>query len=226
MTAGELETGPRHHQRGDAAPPREHTPPASTRDRIVLAAVRLFAEHGYAATGVSAILKAAGVRSGSLYYFFTSKEEVLSAVLDWYLDNLQAEIIGPAEAQTPDPIERVFSLLDLYRSFLMMTGCRMGCPIGNLALEVSDTHERARLKILENFDNWCAAVRRWLEAAGDRLPADVDREALSRFVLTVMEGGQMQAKAQKRLDGFDASVRQLRDYINRLQEQAKAERGR
>ncbi len=196
----------------------------TTRERIIDAAMVLFLERGFAATGIAAILQAAGVRSGSLYYFFKSKEELLLAVLEKYKTLLRPVILDPAESKTGDPIERVFALLALYRGFLQETGCRLGCPIGNLALEVSDHHDEARELIRENFDGWVAGVKQWLDDSGDRLPNETDREGLARFVLTVMEGGQMQAKAEKRIEAFDHSVVQLRNYFDSLQQIARAAR--
>ncbi|MCB9849246.1 MAG: TetR family transcriptional regulator [Phycisphaerales bacterium] len=199
---------------------------ASTREKLLEAAARLFLERGYAATGVSAVLAEAGVRSGSMYYFFKSKDDLLVGVLDRYLELLRPVLIEPVEAATADPIDRVFTLLAFYRHFLVSTNCRLGCPIGNLALEISDTHEEARQKVVQNFENWCAVVAGWLVDAGERLPASCDRGALSRYVLTVMEGGQMQAKAQKRIEPYDASIAGLRDHFNRLEAEARAEKER
>lgn len=178
--------------------------------------MRLFHEQGYGATGVSTILREAGVNSGSLYYFFPTKEALLLGVLDRYAELLDPMVMDPAFASTEDAIERIFAVLDGYRRMLVMTNCTMGCPIGNLALELSDTYPEVREKINGLFAAWCERIRRCLEAAGDRLPADVNREALSRFVLTVMEGGMMQARAQRSLEPFDASVALLRDYFDRL----------
>jgi AcrR family transcriptional regulator len=55
-----------------------------TRDRIVDAALRLFAERGYRGTSVGEIEAAAGLspRSGALYKHFPSKRAVLEAALD------------------------------------------------------------------------------------------------------------------------------------------------
>ena len=123
-----------------------------------------------------------------------------------------------------DPIDRVFALLEQYRARMGANDCRMGCPIGNLALEVSDGSPEARKLIHRNFENWARRVEGWLDAAGSSLPADLDRAKLARFVLTVMEGGLMQARAAGNMDPFDDSVSVLRDHFARLQQQAIAEK--
>jgi TetR/AcrR family transcriptional regulator, transcriptional repressor for nem operon len=192
----------------------------TTRQRIIETARQLFLTRGFSGTGISAILKEAGVRSGSLYYFFKSKDELLVAVLERYRELLRPVLIDPVEQATDDPIERVFGLLENYRQFLLETGCKMGCPIGNLALEISDTHDDARERVRENFDAWCGCVEGWLIDAADRLPKDIDRAQLATFVLTVMEGAQMQAKATKTIEAYDASIVQLRRYFNALEESA------
>jgi TetR/AcrR family transcriptional repressor of nem operon len=100
----------------------------------------------------------------------------------------------------------------------------MGCPIGNLALEVSDGNPDARRLIHENFENWARRVEGWLTAAGDTLPRDVNRSQLARFILTVMEGGLMQARAANGLKPYDDSVAVLRSHINLLLKQAEQQR--
>lgn len=176
----------------------------------------LFHERGYASTGVAEIRKQADVRSGTLYHFFPSKEALLLAVLDRYVAMLMPAVMQPAFATTNDPIERVFAVLAGYREFLQGTGFRLGCPIGNLALEVATDLPTAREKVALNLANWCKAIQACLDAAGDRIPRDVDRAALARFVLTVMEGGIMQARAHQRIEPYDDAVRSLRDYFDRI----------
>ena len=190
--------------------------PSGTRARIVETAARLFHEQGFAATGVSTILREANVLSGSLYHFFPGKDSLLDAVLDRYLERLDPDLLARARAATRDPVERVFALLDLYRQGMAMTGCTMGCPIGNLALEVGDSHDEARKKIEQNFVNWSSAVSGWLAEAADRFPAGTDFDALGRFVLVVMEGAIMQVRARKAVAPFEAAVRSLRDYFEHL----------
>lgn len=195
-----------------------------TRRRILETARRLFHEQGFHATGIATILREADVNSGSLYHYFASKERLLEGVLQYYVELLRPMVMDPAEKRSTDPIERVFELLTQYREGLNYFQCRMGCPIGNLALEVGDDHPEARRLIDENFRNWAAVVRGWLESAGDRLPRAVDRGQLAHFVLTVMEGAIMQARAAGALAPFDESVSQLRAYFRHLESTAAAER--
>lgn len=194
----------------------ERTEQSPTRDRLVEAARQLFLVKGYEATGVAEILREAGVNSGSLYYFFRSKEALLLAVLEKYKQLLAPEVLDPVFAAERDPIARVFGVLEGYRQMLTLTQCRMGCPIGNLALEMSEKSEAVRVGIAENFDGWKRAIEQCLIDAGGRLPNDVDRGQLAVFILTVMEGGVMQARAHRSLAPFEASVGLLRDYVNRL----------
>lgn len=187
-----------------------------TRTAIVSAAQELFLERGYEAVSIADILQKSGVNSGSLYYFFRTKEDLLLAVLDWYIDNLYPQVINPAKAQTDDPLSQVFAVLEGYRQMLTVTGCQIGCPIGNLALEMSEKSEAVRAKIATNFENWRAAIRDMLSAARDRFVPGVDCDSLATFILTVMEGGVMQARAHRSLAPFEQSISLLRDYVDRL----------
>lgn len=198
----------------------------STRERILETAARLFHEQGYHATGVATILREAEVNSGSLYHHFASKEDLLLGVLERYTELLEPVVLAQAASRTDDPIERIFALLAWYREGLESTGCAMGCPIGNLALEMADDHPEVRELVDRNFRGWSAGIRTWLEAAGDRLPSGTDLDGLACFVLTVMEGGIMQARARKSLEPYDASVAQLRSHFDRLEEAARNERNR
>jgi AcrR family transcriptional regulator len=201
----------------------QQTGQPATRARIVEAARQLFFEQGYHATGMAQILKTAGARSGSLYHFFPSKEELLVAVLERYKELLHPAVLHPAYARTTDPIERVFAVLDGYRRLLEATDFELGCPIGNVAIENSNTHPAVRRLVTENFEAWAAAVAQSISEAGSRLPRDIDPVRLGRHVLAVMEGAVMLARAYRSFEPFDDAVRQLRDYFGRLSADSRRE---
>jgi TetR/AcrR family transcriptional regulator, transcriptional repressor for nem operon len=192
-----------------------------TRERILLAAMKLFAEKGYLSTSVADILKEAGAHSGSLYHFFPTKQDVLVAVLGLYRDGIYPMLLAPAWEGVNDPIERVFALLAAYRRMLAETECLYGCPIGSIALELHEPDPPVRELLSVNFEGWVGHVKACLDDAHARLPAGADTKQLATLVLTVMEGGVMQSRTHRNLDAFDASVASLRDYFARLEDAAK-----
>ena len=137
-------------------------------------------------------------------------------MLEKYQALLEPRVLKPAFDQVEDPIERLFAVLDGYRLLLEATNFNLGCPIGNLALEVSNSQPAARRLIIENFKAWCDAIRGLIEDASDRLPRDVDPAGLATHVLATMEGSVMLARAYRSFEPFDQAIYQLRDYIGRL----------
>jgi len=191
-------------------------PKVETRERLVDVARNLFWKQGYATTGIAEILKEADAGSGSLYYFFPTKEDLLLAVLEWYKANLWAQVINPVFERVSDPIERVFGILDRYRQGLLLTKFTIGCPVGNLALELSNSHPAARALIADNFTGWREAIKQCLDEAAGRLPAGTDTAELALFVLTTMEGAVMLARSYRTIEPYDNAVTRLRDYFERL----------
>jgi AcrR family transcriptional regulator len=79
---------------------------SATRAALLHAARRLFAEHGYAATGREQIVDAAGLTRGALYHHFAGKAEVFRAVYE----ELEQEIVDAVAAAAmggADPAARL-----------------------------------------------------------------------------------------------------------------------
>ena len=197
---------------------------ADTRRRIVMSAMELFWEKGFQSTSIADILSRSQVHSGSLYHFFPGKQDVLAAVLEAYRDGIEEWLLKPAWSGVDEPIERVFALLDGYRTQLVTTDCTYGCPIGSLALELHEPDPDIRELLSANFVNWTLAIERCLDEAGDRLPRDLDRRRLAEFTLTVMEGAIMQARTYRDVASFDRNIAVLREHFDMLLQQARTER--
>jgi AcrR family transcriptional regulator len=67
---------------------------ATTREALIRAARPLFAEHGYAAVGTEAIVRAAGVTRGAMYHQFADKVELFAAVFE----TVEAEVMAGLDA--------------------------------------------------------------------------------------------------------------------------------
>ena len=89
---------------------------AETQDRIVGAAVRLFAERGYDRTSVDAIAKAAGLSSSAVFWHFGDKAtlfaEVCRRMLVPFVEQLS---VGEDDA---DPAQEIFDIVSVYERFV------------------------------------------------------------------------------------------------------------
>ena len=81
---------------------------ADKRERIIEAAVDVFAERGFHQARVSDIAKRAGVADGTIYLYFKNKEDLLLSIFEEKMDVVLAGL-REALASIDDPVERVRS---------------------------------------------------------------------------------------------------------------------
>jgi len=67
----------------------------SKRQLIVESAAEVFARSGYATTRVADIAVAAGIGKGTVYEYFSSKEELFFAVFEWFEEQIRRRVDGP-----------------------------------------------------------------------------------------------------------------------------------
>jgi AcrR family transcriptional regulator len=194
---------------------------ADTRDRIVRTAMELFWVKGYQSTSIADILSRSQLHSGSLYHFFPGKQQLLVAVLEAYRDGIEPWLLAPAWTGIDDPRERIFALLNGYRTNLVASDFTYGCPIGSLALEIHEPDPEVRELLAANFANWTAAIEGCLTDMGDRLPPGIDRRSLAELILTVMEGAIMQSRTFHDIGVFDRNVAMLAAHIGTLETAAR-----
>jgi TetR/AcrR family fatty acid metabolism transcriptional regulator len=82
------------------------------RERILRAAVKVFAKKGFYASRVSEIAKAAGVADGTIYLYFDSKDDVLESLFEDRIERLLDTLRAELSAQ-PDARARLRRLIEL-----------------------------------------------------------------------------------------------------------------
>jgi TetR/AcrR family fatty acid metabolism transcriptional regulator len=82
------------------------------RDRILKAAIKVFAKNGFYATRVSEIAKAAGVADGTIYLYFKNKDDVLITIFEEGITRLLTILRDVAESREPfeNRITRIIEL--------------------------------------------------------------------------------------------------------------------
>jgi len=120
----------------DAPPPRPAAvnPRSGKRERLVLAASRLLHEHGVERTTLADVAKSADVPVGGVYYYFKTKDDIVSAVIQSHTRQT-AKALEQIEAGEQSPKGRLKALVTKLVE-QSETIARFGCPLGSLCSEL------------------------------------------------------------------------------------------
>lgn len=81
--------------------------PEVRKSELIEAAETLFREEGYRQTSVSEIVKKVGVAQGTFYYYFESKDDILDAVVDHYIDSYRRALEWLLAQADVDPCRKI-----------------------------------------------------------------------------------------------------------------------
>ncbi len=176
-------------------------PGHDTRQRILESARDLIYASSYAEVGVAAICNSAGVKKGSFYHFFPSKRELTLAVIDEFLVDFKQRIYSKAFDPSLSPMSRFRKLAEVAYRFQKeiaeSTGHTLGCPFGNIAVEMSTQDEVLRRKVDTIFDQMEALIRENLSAAVEQGEIGaIDIDATASAMIAYLEGIMMMAKTR------------------------------
>jgi AcrR family transcriptional regulator len=66
----------------------------TTKERIMSVAIDLFAQKGFDAVALREIAEAAGIRKATLYYYFTSKDQILENIFEYTMERWEMSKVG------------------------------------------------------------------------------------------------------------------------------------
>ena len=155
------------------APDRRQLKGSESRDRIVDSAIDLFSERGYAATGVSGIVRAAGIEKSALYWHFGSKEGLLAAVFDRMDTEFVERILKRSVRRDITPEEGLNLFVDGLKQIVEQNGHIVRLLL-SVSIERSRVSAETRAAMERVFERTRLAVSHGFEQAlGVKLP-DVD----------------------------------------------------
>jgi len=173
---------------------------SNAKERILESAQSLIYARSYSNVGIQEICNDAKVKKGSFYHFFPSKRDLTLAVLE----RVRQEFLQHAEiffAKEIPPLERFDRLIQFdYESQKQLketTGHMPGCPLANLASELSTQDEVIRKRVDEIFKELMIPFETALEDAvrlGD-IP-EVNITASAEAIFAYLEGLFLLAKTR------------------------------
>ena len=168
------------------------------RQRILEQAEHQLHINGYHNTAMDSIAQACKMTKANLFHHYGSKEELALAVLDDKIASYKQRRVEPLCAHG-DPVEAVALMFEESGQFFDGNGCKAGCLIANLGLEMSDVNEQFRSRIGEFFALWSRSMAECLEKAQaeGRFDAGLDPVACAESILALYEGAVMLARTRR-----------------------------
>jgi AcrR family transcriptional regulator len=175
---------------------RRRNDPEGLRARILDQAAKLFQKRGYHSTSMHDLVQATNTSAGALHHHFPTKKAIALAVL--------AERIGPLVKETwIDPIQQAAALdqgvAHVFNEIVLGIKKRrsvLGCPLNNLALELTLTDRDLRQGIEGIFSEWRSVLAERIgRTTGGAGVGERERVAAANFVISVYSGAMNMAKA-------------------------------
>ena len=188
-----------------------------SRRKLLEVAAEEILEKGFQATSISDILTKTGLSKGALYHHFSSKLTLGYAVLEEvylpdYINQWELAL------STPDPISSISELLRTEVEEISDESIRLGCPLNNLAQEMSPIDEGFRQRISRAINRWRSDLQAALargQKAGHVDPA-IDTFQVATFVVASIEGSIGLAKNGQDRALFEACLEGVISYLEGL----------
>jgi AcrR family transcriptional regulator len=184
---------------------------------------------GFQAASLDTILAHAGVTKGALYHHFPDKAALGYAVVDEVVRGpVLNAYLGPLEPGARDPLRALQRVLRRRADDFVASGIDLGCPLNNLAQEMSPLDERFRRRIAAALDAWTVGFARALEEgqATGSVRRDVDVHAVAAFIVAAVEGSFGMAKNAKSVALLRSNLEVLASFLDSLRPAGRPKRRR
>jgi TetR/AcrR family transcriptional repressor of nem operon len=194
--------------------------PEQTRGRILQSAYEEFHRNGFQGASINSIVTSAGITKGALFHHFSGKNALGYAVVEEVLKPMVRKVWVEPMIQCEDPIQALKDLLSCFREDMKQnpTIVLNGCPVNNLAQEMSPLDEEFRTRLEAIYDEWrgaiAAAFARGIENGTVR--PEVSPAATAVFLVSAFEGIIGAIKSSRSITLAKHAVSGLFDYLDSL----------
>lgn len=190
----------------------------NTRLKILKAAFEEIHRQGYQGMRVDQVLNKTGLKKGALYHHFSSKQALGYAVLEELIEKRIEEIWITPLQDLDDPLTGIQMLYQHIGETWDDEFLFLGCPLNNLAQEMSPIDDGFRKRIEGFFQYWRDAIADALQRGQQQgvVDSSIDCQNSAMFILVTMEGALGMTKNQRDRSVYVNCGKELKRYLNSM----------
>ena len=201
--------------------------PERTRERLLQAAFREVYKVGFQSAGIDTILAATNVTKGALYYHFENKQALGYAIIEEIVAKLPRDgwLLPLQQSKDKDPIDALIGIVQAIPA--RPKDVKGGCPLVNLAQEMSQLDEQFRKRLERIFQAWregIAMVLRRGQSQGT-VRRDLVPEETASFLIAMVEGYEVLAKNAQDAKVWNMGIRNIVGWLSSLRAPGNRNRG-
>ena len=197
---------------------RKSRDPERTRERLLQAGYQEVYRSGFQSASIDTILAAANVTKGALYHHFENKEALGHAIINEVVATFARDrwILPLQQSEDKDPID---ALIDTVQAIpARPSDLKGGCPLVNLAQEMSQLDEQFRKRLQTIFHAWQQAVAITLRRGQSQgtVRRDLAPDETASFLIAMVEGYLVLAKNAQDVKVWNEGVENIVGWLQSL----------
>jgi AcrR family transcriptional regulator len=191
---------------------------AGTRAELLAAAFQEILYAGFQAASLSQILQQCRVTKGALYHHFSHKKALGLAVLDEIIRPEIERMWMQPVINSDDPLVALHGILQANKAMITDEFIKHGCPLNNLAQEMSSVDNDFRVRIDALYADWRQC---WVQALRQgqqdrKVRSDINVEHAVTFIIAALEGCIGMAKNARSREVLFSCAAGLMAYLDTL----------
>lgn len=191
---------------------------AATRQTILEKAFEIIYKKGYQTTSIDEIIATTKVTKGAFYYHFKTKDEMGLAIINEIIRPTMQIAFVERMQNGKNPIKEIYSLIKslLFDNSFLTVEC--GCPVGNLAQEMTPWNPIFGKAISEIISEWQLTLEKIIQNAADQgiVRKDINPQQVAYFVISGYWGIRSFGKIYNNDDCYHPYLKELKTYLNNL----------
>jgi TetR/AcrR family transcriptional repressor of nem operon len=198
--------------------------PHESKTKLLDALLHVVRAKGYAATRVEDVCAHAGLTKGSFFHHFKGKEDLaLAAAARWEAQTAENFAAAPYH-DAGDPLGRLIAYIEFRKAMLSGDLPEISCFAGTVVQEAYRTHPDVSAACARSITGHARTLEADISAAlrDHGIRATWTPESLAMYMMAVIQGGLVLAKAQGNSEVAVESLDHLRRYVELLFDQTSS----